>query len=48
MVIYGIYLYTIVSHASEMLICCISTLGKRVKECAITLQEIPLYMMVYL
>ena len=35
-IVYGIYLYTIVSHAIEMLICCISTIGKRVEEHAIS------------
>jgi hypothetical protein len=32
MVVYEIYLYTIVSHRREMFICCISTIGKLVEE----------------
>jgi hypothetical protein len=36
MIVYGVHLHTIVSHAREMLICCISTSGKRVEERAIS------------
>ena len=32
MIAYEIYLYIIVTHAREMLICCISTIEKRVEE----------------
>jgi hypothetical protein len=35
-VLYGIYLYTIVNNAREMLICYISPIGKRVEERAIS------------
>jgi hypothetical protein len=36
MVVYGIYLYIIMGHTREILICCVCTVGERVKECVIS------------
>jgi hypothetical protein len=36
MVVYEIYWYIIISHTWDILIHCISIVGKRVKECAIS------------
>jgi hypothetical protein len=32
MVVYGLYLYIMVGHITEILMCCISTVGELVKE----------------
>ena len=36
MVVYGLYLYIIVGYTREILMCCISTVGERVEEHAIS------------